>query len=66
MTALLIIASCLYIGGLHIEIEPFKITLPYWRTSISLLLFVAAMYMSSQESYRKGYKDGVKVKEILR
>lgn len=66
MTAVIIIAACLYIGGLHIEFDPFKVSLPYWRTSLALVLFVSALLLCSNESYRKGYKDGIKnFKEVL-
>lgn len=57
ITIILGISLFLYVSGLTITTNPFRISLPTWYRAVALILIVSGLILYSIGEYVKGYKD---------
>lgn len=53
-----VIAFLLYVSGLNITTNPFRISLPTWYRAVALILVCAGFVLYNLGEYMRGYNEG--------
>lgn len=54
---ILVIAFLLYVSGLTITTNPFRISLPTWYRAVSIILFISGLLLYNLGEHKRGYEE---------